>query len=61
MELAFGRRPPDIVSGENATPGQLTTSKLGPDETINTLRTFALSSYLKVRQAEDLRQDISSS
>ena len=46
---------------ENATPGQLTTSRLGPDETINTVRKLALSSYLKVRQAEDLRQDISSS
>ena len=61
VELAFGRRPPDIISVENATPGQLITSRLGPDETINTLRKLALSSYLKVRQAEDLRQDISSS
>ena len=37
-ELASGRRPPDIVSLENATPGQLTTTRLAPDDMINTLR-----------------------
>ena len=61
IELAFGRRPPDIIFLENFTPGQLTTTRLAPDETINTLRRLALASYLKVRQAEDLRQDIASS
>ena len=34
----FGRRPPYIVSVEKATPGQLTTSRLAPDEIINTLK-----------------------
>jgi len=60
-ELAFGRRPPDVVTLENATPGQLTTTRLAPDEKINTLRKLALTNYLKTRQAEDLRQDIASS
>jgi hypothetical protein len=45
----------------DATPDQLTISRLGPDKTIKTLRKLAISSYLKVRQAEDLRQDIASS
>jgi hypothetical protein len=61
IELAFGRRPPDVVTLENATPGQLTTARLAPDELINNVRRLALASYMKTRQAEDLRQDIASS
>ena len=61
IELAFGRRPPDVVTLENLTPGQLTTQELSADDTINKIRKLALSSYLKARQADDLRQDIASS
>ena len=61
IELAFGRRPPDVVTLENAAPNQLTTIKLAPDEIVNKLRSKALGSYIKARQAEDLRVDISSS
>ena len=61
IELAFGRRPPDLVTLENAAPNQLTTQKLAPDELVNQVRIKALNSYIKARQAEDLRVDISSS
>ena len=58
LELAFGRRPPDIVSIENASPGQLTLPNLEADEVVKRVREVALQSYLKTRQCEDLRQDI---
>ena len=61
IELAFGRRPPDIVSLENATPGQMTDTPLEADEIVNRIRTLALGSYLKARQSEDLRNDLAGS
>ena len=57
-ELAFGRRPSDVVTLENATPAQLTDRPLEADEIVNEVRTLALASYLKARQAEDLRLDL---
>ena len=61
IELAFGRRPPDIASLENSTPAQLTTKPLEADEIVNNLRKTALQSYLKARQADDLRNDLATS
>ena len=60
IELAFGRRPRDIVTLENANPGQLTERPLEA-EIVNTIRTLALSSYLKARQADDIRNDLAAS
>ena len=45
---------------ENATPSQLTTARLAPDEVIKRIMKLALASYLKTKQAEDLRQTIAS-
>ena len=53
IELALGRRPPDIVTLENANPAQLTDKPLEADEIVNRIRTLALNSYLKARQSED--------
>ena len=61
LELAFGRRPPDIMSWENATLGQLTNEPAEADKIINEIRTEAMRAYLKARQAEDIRNDIASS
>ena len=58
LELACARRPPDIVSIENASPGQLTLPNLEADEVVKRVGEVALQSYLKTRQCEDLRQDI---
>ena len=42
LELAFGRRPPDIISWENATLGQLHNDPAPADQIINELRTEAM-------------------
>ena len=61
IELALGRRPPDVVTLENANPGQLSSEPLQPDDVINQVRTKALKSYLEARQSVDLRKDLASS
>ncbi len=61
IELAFGRRPPDVIGWDNATPGQLTNPGLEPDEIVKEIRAVAMQEYLKVRQAEDIRQDLAAS
>ena len=61
IELAFGRRPPDVVGWDNATVGQLTNPGLEPDEIVKEIRSVAMQEYLKARQAEDIRNDLASS
>ena len=61
LELAFGRRPPDIMSWENATMGQLYNEPAPADKIINELRTEAMRCYLKARHAEDIRHDLAAS
>ena len=54
IALAFGRRPPDVVSLETATPGQLRRNR-------QQNRPLALGSYLRARQSEDIRNDLAGS
>ena len=61
IELALGRRPPDIVTLENANPAKLTGKPLEADEIVNRIRMLALNSYLKARQSEDVRNDLAGS
>ena len=58
LELAFGRRPRDVVSIENSTPSQL-TAEFSPSElTDRQLQKLAMKSYLEVRQRDDVRRDL---
>ena len=61
IELALGRRPPDVVTLENANPAQLTDKPLEADEIVNRIRTLALNSYLKALHSEDIRNDLAGS
>ena len=58
LELAFGRRPPDLVDYETASPEELTTDPLTQDKIDRKVRKLALQSHLEARQAEDLRLDL---
>ena len=56
LELAFGRRPRDVVSIENSTPSHL-TADLSPSElTDRQIQQLAMKSYLEVRQSDDVRR-----
>ena len=59
LEMAFGRRPADLLYPENMTPEQLTASLPSPEKNIDALRTLAMKSYLEAKQSDDLRRDIS--
>ena len=56
IELAFGRKPPDLLDAEGADPAQLS---LIPDEDRQhlLLRNLAMRSHLRARQADDLLRD----
>jgi hypothetical protein len=58
LEMAFGRKPPDLLDVENMNPEQLSAIPLPEDRTKSELRTLALKSHLEARQAEDLRLDL---
>ena len=61
LELAFGRRPVDVITVENSTPSQLTAEFGQSDVLAQQTRRLAMEAYLKARQSEDLRRDIASS
>ena len=58
LELAHGRRPPDLLDYETSSPEQLTNDPLTEDKIDRIVRKLALKSHLEARQAEDLRLDL---
>ena len=58
MEVATGRRPPDLFDVETANPEQLSATP--PDEDLSTLalQRFALRAHQEARQSADLRHDM---
>ena len=58
LEVATGRRPPDLFDVETANPEQLTATP--PDEDLSTLalQRLALSAHQEARQSADLRHDM---
>ena len=58
LEIATGRRPPDLFDIETANPEQLTSEP--PEEDVSTLalRRLALRAHQEARQAADLRHDM---
>ena len=60
LELAFGRRPADVIGVDTADPAQLTAEVPSHEVTIEATRRVAMKAYLEARQSEDLRRDIAS-
>ena len=58
LELAFGRRPRDIVTPENSDPAQLTGEPTDVEATAQAVRELAMRAYSAARQALDLRRDL---
>ena len=59
IELAHGRRPPDLLDVETESPESLTEDPLITDKLDRIVKKVALKSHLEARQAEDLRLDLS--
>ena len=58
LEIATGRRPPDLFDIETSTPEQLSAEPLEEDRTMLQLQRIALRAHQEARQALDLRKDI---
>ena len=58
LELAFGRRPRDIVTPENSDPAQLTGEPTDVEATAQAVKELAMRAYSAARQALDLRRDL---
>ena len=58
IELAFGRRPPDVISTENMMPIQLATEPPVVVRIDEYLQKEAMKAHLEARQRLDLRKDL---
>ena len=58
LELAFGRRPAELVQLDVSTPPQLTNPKAQEELTAIQTRHLAQQSYQEARQSEDVRRDL---
>ena len=58
LEIATGRRPPDLLDIETSDPAQLSVDPLPEDRTQQELQRLALKAHQQARQAADLRHDM---
>ena len=58
LEIATGRRPPDLFDVETSTPEQLSSEPPEEDRTMLQLQRIALKAHQEARQAVDLRKDL---
>ena len=58
LEIATGRRPPDLLDIETSDPAQLSTEPVAEDRTQQELQRLALRVPREARQAADLRHDM---
>ena len=58
LEIATGRRPPDLLDIETSDPAQLSVEALAEDRTQQELQRLALKAQQEARQAADLRHDM---
>ena len=58
LEIATGRRPPDLLDVENSTPEQLSADPSEEDRTTLELKRIALRAHQEARQSLDLRKDL---
>ena len=61
LELAFGRRPRDLLDVSTMDPQQLTTNRTEVDKTNEEIQKLAMKIHLEVIQQEDLRRDLAAS
>ena len=58
LEIATGRRPPDLLDIETSDPAQLSVEPFAEDRTQQELQRLALKAHQEARQAADLRHDM---
>ena len=58
LEIATGRRPPDLFDVETSTPEQLSAEPPEEDRAMLQLQRIALRAHQEARQALDLRKDL---
>ena len=58
LEIATGRRPPDLLDVETCSPEQLSVNPSSEDRTTLELQRIALRAHQEARQAIDLRKDL---
>ena len=58
LEIATGRKSPDLLDIETADPAQLRVEPLAEDRTQQELQRLALKAHQEARQAADLRHDM---
>ena len=58
LEIATGRRRPDLFDVETSTPEQLSSEPPEEDRTMLQLQRIALKAHQEARQAMDLRKDL---
>ena len=58
LEIATGRRPPDLLDIETADPAQMSVEPLPEDRTQQELQRLALRAHQEARQSADLRHDM---
>ena len=58
LEIATGRRPPDLFDVETSTPEQLSANPPEEDRTTLDLQRIAMRAHQEARQSIDLRKDL---
>ena len=58
LEIATGRRPPDLFDVETSTPEQLSANPSDEDRTTLDLQRIAMRAHQEARQSLDLRKDL---
>ena len=58
LELAFGRRPADLIQLDVATPTQLTIDRNEEEMTAIQIKQLSKQAFQEARQSEDIRQDL---
>ena len=58
LELAFGRRPADLIQLDVATPTQLTIDRNEEEMTAIQIKQLSKQALQEARQSEDIRRDL---
>ena len=58
LELAFGRRPTDLIQLDTALPSQLTPEFSQEELSAQQLRDIGKKAYIEARQSDDVRRDL---
>ena len=58
LELAFGRRPADLIQLDVATPTQLTIDRNEEELTAIQIKQLSKQAFQEARQSEDIRRDL---